>query len=261
MRLEARQDAYYWRLFGTALSFTLFGLGGVLLRLLVFPLLSLYRGHVLRRRRLARWVVHATFRLFIGLMRRLGVLTFVVEGRQRLGRPGQLILPNHPSLIDVVFLISLMPDTNCVVKHSLLRNPATRGPVRAAGYISNRDSASLIAESAQVLAEGQALIIFPEGTRTTPGQGLRFHRGAAHVAIQAATVLTPVYITVRPTTLTKAEPWYKIPRRRVHFVLRVGQDIDIKGFRESGPVPIASRRLNDFLQAHFTEELARDGQA
>ena len=32
---------YLWRLIFTALSFALFGLGGLLLRLIVFPLLSL----------------------------------------------------------------------------------------------------------------------------------------------------------------------------------------------------------------------------
>lgn len=38
------RDAYYWRLFATAASFTLFGLGGLCLRLLVFPLLSCLPG-------------------------------------------------------------------------------------------------------------------------------------------------------------------------------------------------------------------------
>lgn len=38
------RDAYYWRLFATAASFVLFGLGGLCLRLLVFPLLSCLPG-------------------------------------------------------------------------------------------------------------------------------------------------------------------------------------------------------------------------
>ncbi len=35
---------YWWRLIATAASFTLFGIGGVLLRILVFPVLSLLPG-------------------------------------------------------------------------------------------------------------------------------------------------------------------------------------------------------------------------
>ncbi|MEX5543399.1 1-acyl-sn-glycerol-3-phosphate acyltransferase, partial [Pseudomonas poae] len=42
------RDAYYWRLFATAASFFLFGLGGLCLRLLVFPLLSCLPGGAAR---------------------------------------------------------------------------------------------------------------------------------------------------------------------------------------------------------------------
>jgi hypothetical protein len=42
-----------------------------------------------------------------------------------------MIIANHPSLIDVVFLIGLVRQANCVVKQSLWENPFTRGPVRA----------------------------------------------------------------------------------------------------------------------------------
>ena len=34
---DKNRDAYYWRLLATAASFTLFGLGGLCLRLVVFP--------------------------------------------------------------------------------------------------------------------------------------------------------------------------------------------------------------------------------
>ena len=74
-------------------------------------------------------------------MQRAGVLTYSVEGAEKLGRPGQMIIANHPSLIDVVFLIGLVRQANCVVKQSLWQNPFTRGPVRDAGYISNDGSA------------------------------------------------------------------------------------------------------------------------
>ena len=33
------RNAYYWRLTATALSFALFGIGGLCLRLVIFPLL------------------------------------------------------------------------------------------------------------------------------------------------------------------------------------------------------------------------------
>jgi 1-acyl-sn-glycerol-3-phosphate acyltransferase len=247
-----------WRLVATGLSFTLFGLGGLCLRLVIFPLLGLLPGEAAKRRRRARQTVSRLFWLFVQFMYRSGVLTYEVEGAERLGRPGQLVIANHPSLIDVVVLIALIRDANCVVKQSLWDNPFTRGPIRAAQYISNNGSAEMLDEAAVALQQGQTLIIFPEGTRTTPGQAPQFHRGAAAIALRGASLVTPVVITVSPTTLTKAEPWYRIPTRRFHFHLRVGEDIDPQEFAARGAAPIASRRLNDHLHQHFIKELALD---
>jgi len=253
-----RSAPWAWRLVATALSFALFGLGGLCLRLVVFPLLSLLPGDATCQRRRARQTVSRLFWLFVQFMYRSGVLTYSVSGAERLGRPGQLVIANPPSLIDVVVLIGLIRDANCVVKQSLWDNPFTRGPIRAAQYISNNGSAEMLDEAAEALRKGQTLIIFPEGTRTTPGQPPQFHRGAASIALRGAAMVTPVVISVTPTTLTKAEPWYRIPARRFHFHLRVGDDIDPQAFNALGAAPIASRRLNDHLHQHFIKELALD---
>jgi 1-acyl-sn-glycerol-3-phosphate acyltransferase len=256
--LNKRQDAYYWRLLATALCFALFGLGGLCLRVLVFPLLNCLPGDAITRRHRARRTISRLFWLFIRIMAKSGVLTYDVQGAERLGRPGQMIIANHPSLIDVVFLIGLVRDANCVVKRSLWRNPCTCGPVTSTEYISNDGSSDMLDQAADALRDGQTLIIFPEGTRTQPGQPPQFHRGAASIALRGAALITPVVIQVSPTTLTKAEPWYRIPLRRVHFSLRVGSDIDPNAFAALGPAPIASRKLNDYLHHYFIKELASD---
>lgn len=171
------RDAYYWRLLATAASFALFGLGGLCLRLLVFPLLGCLPGDALVHRLRARRTVSRLFWFFVRFMARTGVLSYDIEGAERLGRPGQMIIANHPSLIDVVFLIGLVRHANCVVKKTLWENPFTRGPLRRTEYISNDGSMDMLDAAAQSLQNGQTLIIFPEGTRTQPGQAPAFHRG------------------------------------------------------------------------------------
>jgi 1-acyl-sn-glycerol-3-phosphate acyltransferase len=155
----------------------------------------------------------------------------------------------------VVFPIAQIRDANCVVKAKLWSNPCTSGPLRAAQYISNNGSPEMLESAADVLREGQCLVMFPEGTRTTPGQPPLFHRGAATIALRGARVVTPVFITVVPSTLTKAEPWYRIPDRRFQVCLRVGADIDPVPFNADTPMPIASRRLNEHLHQLFLREL------
>lgn len=252
------RDAYYWRLIATAASFVLFGLGGLCLRLLVFPLLAWLPGDAQAHRLRARRTVGRLFWFFIRFMARTGVLTYQIDGAEKIGRPGQMIIANHPSLIDVVFLIGLVRDANCVVKQSLWENPFTRGPLRSTQYISNDGSMDMLDAASDALQDGQSLIVFPEGTRTRPGQPPAFHRGAAAIALRGAKILTPVTIKVSPTTLTKAEPWYRIPQRRVHFSFHVGADIDPQAFAALGPAPQASRRLNDFLHHYYIKELAED---
>lgn len=257
-RVNRPTDAYPWRLLATALSFAVFGVGSLCLRVLVFPLLACLPGGAARHQRRARRTIGWLFWRFIRFMRVTGVLTYEVEGAERLGRPGQLVIANHPSLIDVVFLIGLARNANCVVKQSLFDNLFTRGPVREAGYIGNDGSLQMLETAAATLRQGQPLIIFPEGTRTPPGQAPAFHRGAAAIALRGAKIITPVTISVSPSTLTKHEPWYRIPHRRVHFRLRVGADIDPATFAALGPAPVASRRLNDYLHQYFFKELAED---
>ena len=194
--LSKPRDAYYWRLLATAASFCLFGIGGLCLRVLVFPLLACLPGDAQAHRRRARAVVSRLFWLFIRFMYRTGVLTYSVSGAERLGRPGQMIIANHPSLIDVVFLIGLVRDANCVVKQSLWQNPFTRGPVRSTGYISNDGSMDMLDAAADALKQGQTLIIFPEGTRNLEESGLLpFKSGIFHLATQHPDVeLVPVWI-------------------------------------------------------------------
>lgn len=255
-RPERRRDHWYWRLFMTGFSFSLFGLGALVVGVVLLPIVKIIPAtHDVRRRR-ARAVMSAALRFFIGIMHRGGVMTYEFHGQERLGRPGQMILANHPSLIDVVFLLAFVPTAGCVVKQGLWRNPLTRWAVTLVEFIPNDQTASMIEGAAGALREQQALIFFPEGTRTRPHQPMVFHRGAANVALRGASLLTPVYIRCEPTTLTKAEPWYRIPARRPHFSLVAGEDLDLSPYRNA-PLPLASRALNEALLRHFQQELAR----
>lgn len=180
-------------------------------------------------------------------------MTYSFSGAERLGRPGQLIIANHPSLIDVVLLIAFVPGAGCVVKKAAWRNPSMVIAVSAADYVPNAPTEQMIERATTALSAGECLIMFPEGTRTVPHQATHLHRGAASIAIRAATVVTPVLIRVEPPTLSKSVPWYRIPATRSHFSLCVGADIDPVPFRDRPP-PIASRAFNELLTTIYAAE-------
>lgn len=245
---------YIWRLFATGFCFFSFGLGGLLLWVLVFPILSILPGDRFQRVSRGQKVVHYSFYFFIGLMRRMGVMTYEITGLEKLNRPGQLIIANHPTLVDIVFLISRVKQANCIVKAQLWHNPFMRGAILNAGFISNGDPEKMIAECVQWLQSGGAMVIFPEGTRSIPGKPCRFQRGAATIALQANTIVTPVTLSCYPSTLTKAEQWYQIPQRRFHLAMHVGDDINLNEFTSIETKSIAVRRFNQFLQDYFTHK-------
>src|SRR6202008_1371053 len=92
-----------------------------------------------RRTTAARGVIRVTFRCIVGLMQGRGGFRFEITGRERLEREGLLILANHPTLIDIVFLMAFVKHGDCIVKSALWRNPFTHATVRAAAYIRHDD--------------------------------------------------------------------------------------------------------------------------
>ena len=122
------------------------------------------------RKILARSLIRLTFRGIARSMSVFGVFQYETTELQRLERRGLLILANHPTLIDIVFLMAFVPQADCIVKAGLWRNPFTRATVRATGYIRNDDDGLRVVDDCVAsLRDGGNLIIFPEGTRTTAG--------------------------------------------------------------------------------------------
>lgn len=247
-----------WRLAATGLCFAVFGLGGLVVRCVVYPALLLAIRQPQSRQLAAQSVIHHSLRWFVALMTGVGVLSYEVRGRERLQRRGLLILANHPSLIDVVFLISFVRHADCIVKAALAGNPFTRGPIRAAGFIANSRGEGLLQDCLRSLASGNNLIIFPEGTRTPlHGQG-RLQRGAAHVAVKGCVDITPVHIHCSVPMLTKGAPWWQVPPRKPHFFIEVRDDIGIEAFCQGAASDsVAARHVTDHLSVQLFKEPSR----
>ncbi len=228
----------------TAMSFTLFGIGGLVLGIVVFPLLALVVRDKDRRERMTRRIVSQLFRAFIAIMAMVG-LTYRVTGdaARADGQPvnapndagvGTLVIANHPTLIDVVFLLAMFPGAVSVVKRNHWFNPFTMATVRMARYIPNHDTTQLLGEAEARLRAGECLVLFPEGTRTVPGTPARFRRGAALAAVRAGADVLPVHITCEPLILDKHSPWYQVPVRRPHLAFDLLERIPAKDYGALG---------------------------
>lgn len=246
-----------WRLAATAFSFALFGLGGLVLALLVFPLFNLFVRDQTRREQLAQRTVHTVWRFYVRIMVALGVLTFECTSADLLKRErGTLVIANHPSLLDIVFIMSLMDSTQCVVKAAVWQNPFMRGVVRATNYIPNlNDPEQLIEACVRALRAGNNLVIFPEGSRTPPGQKRRYQRGFAYMALRAGAPIRLVTLQCDPPTLLKGEPWYVVPPRRPHWTIKVLERIEVSEASRLEEPAIAVRRLCARIERRIEDAL------
>lgn len=251
-----RLDRFY-RGFGAALFLTVIGVGGTLLALTVFPLIAgLTREHERRRLRF-QWVLHHSFRLYCAAIHAMRIAEIAIVGAERLrGLEGGLIVANHPSLLDVVLIMAAVPRVQCVVKGALWRNPFFRLTVEGAGYIRNDlDSEALMAACVATLKAGNNLIVFPEGTRTLPGQPVRLRRGFANIATLAEADVQIVTITCDPPVLNKGGAWWRVPRQRSRFRMEVGERLDIQAFMSYRFRPLGARKLVSTLEDFYREKL------
>lgn len=235
-----------YRQFATGLAFFTFGFLGVFYQFILFPSLILFIRNKQKRHRVARCIIHRTFLFFIYFGKFLGIWTWETTDIEKLRRPGLLILANHLTLVDVVFLFAFIPNAGAVVKAALTKNPFTWGALKAAGYIVNNEGGELIDNCINEIKTGASLIIFPEGTRTPPGQRPKLKRGAMAIALKGAISPTLVHIDCTPLSLTKNTKWWDVPDRPMHFKFNFIGELSIEPYQEQyrTHAPLAARAMS-----------------
>lgn len=247
---------HVYRIVVTGLSFIFFALGGLLIGLVIYPSIKLFVPKS-KQKRVGQATIHWSFKLFSGWMQVIGIYTLSVENKGQLSKPNQFFIANHPTLIDVVILLSLIKSSDCVVKAALAQNPFTKGPLLTAGYIINNEPENLIEDCSSALNLGNNLLIFPEGTRTKDLSKLNFKRGAAIIAATSKHPITPITIECKPRMLAKGQKWYKIPPIKPHYVIKVGMPMAFHGdFHRDMPLSMTSRKINHKVLTHYIKELS-----
>ena len=242
-----------FRLFLTWFLYVVFGTGAVLVSfLLILPVVAFSRDKKKRIKRV-RWLNRQAFRSFTRAGMLIGIFDVTFEDDERLDVPGQLVIANHPSLLDVVFLLGRIPNANCVVKKGLLKNPFLAMQVYFANYILNDAGETLLENCVNCLERGETVIIFPEGTRTRKEKGYVFKRGAAYLMLMANCTIRPIHISCLPPAFGKTDPWYFVPESKVCYRMSVLPDLDLDVIRQNSAMgmPLKCRRLTKWLTVFY----------
>jgi 1-acyl-sn-glycerol-3-phosphate acyltransferase len=123
-----------------------------------------------------------------------------------------VIISNHQSHLDLMCLMMLTPRLIILTNDWVWKNPIYGQLIKFADFypVSHGVENSLEELACQV-QNGYSIVIFPEGTRSTDGSIIRFHRGACYLAEMLKIDILPVFIHGASDVLPKDD-----------FMLRTG---------------------------------------
>jgi 1-acyl-sn-glycerol-3-phosphate acyltransferase len=235
---------YLFQLIGLT---SFFGLGlGITV---VSPFLRLAAGR--RAHEVGQKFVRFMFRWYAGLLEWGGLFRIHFEGQEKLEKlQGAIIAPNHPGLLDAIFLIGRMPRAVCVMRADLMRNPCFAGAAWLSGFIRNDRGAELIRQCQKKIEDGDNLLIFPEGTRTrAQARGVNpFKSGFALAAVLTGAPIQTVFIERSGIYLGKESSLATAARLPIEMSIRTG---DVFHARPGESAKQLSARLETYFRARL----------
>ncbi|MCW6508034.1 lysophospholipid acyltransferase family protein [Lichenifustis flavocetrariae] len=194
-------------------------------------------------------------RLSIGLLAAICGVRLVYRGLDRVPSGGLIIAAKHQSFLDILTLLPLAPSFTYVMKQELAWIPLfgplmLRGGMIAIDRSKGRQVMGMLNERVrEVLAKGQQLIIFPEGTRRPPGAEPIYKSGVAH--LYAATGATCLPVALNSGVFWPRRSFIRYPGTLVVEILEpIGPGLDKSAFQAKlqDELETASNRLLETLR-------------
>jgi 1-acyl-sn-glycerol-3-phosphate acyltransferase len=194
-------------------------------------------------------LIRGLFRSWLRYGCRIGVfeICFPEAGRLRDLR-GTVLAANHPTLIDAVILLSVVPRTVCIMRANLMKSPVFGGAARLAGFVPNDKGSALIRKGVEKLEAGENLLIFPEGTRTGSQAINPFKKGFALIAKKADASIQAVFIEHEGSYLSKGVSLFSPSLLPIRFRLYLGETFHAAAGE-------SAQQLSARLEAYFQEHL------
>jgi 1-acyl-sn-glycerol-3-phosphate acyltransferase len=132
------------------------------------------------------------------LMRVICNIRVEVTGLQYVAPGAALIASKHQSAFDTFVWLALLDGPSYVLKRELLDLPFWGRVARHSGAVAvDREGGApalrgMVRDSKRVLDEGRPLVIFPEGTRSAPGERVPYQPGVAALVMGSGAPCYPV---------------------------------------------------------------------
>jgi len=179
-----------------------------------------------------------------------------VLGPEKIRRGAAYVMvANHQSLLDILVLFRLFVHFKWVSKIENFRVPFIGWNMALNRYIrlrrGNRESVARMMEAcARALAQGNSVMMFPEGTRSPDGRLQRFKPGAFSLAQQAHADILPIVVEGTARALPKRG---FVLQGRHAIRIRVLDEIPYAAFAER-PIEAVSEDVRDRFVAALGKE-------
>lgn len=242
--------SYFFFCLMKILAIVYFGLGAIVLAILVFPFIRLFSlGSKKDFGITARAYVSHTFRMFLGSLNITRTSIKKVEDIKAYRNiHSKIIIANHPSLLDFVYIMSLVPNSTCIVRGGLTHTPL-RGVIKQAYITNTTEFDDVLVECKKLTDQGCNVIIFPEGTRSPRHGKNNYKKGAARIALYCGCDIQPIFIGGSDKYgLGKHDPlWSYNHVERYIYDFKLLPVITINEYKDLSE-PIAAKRLTEKME-------------
>jgi len=181
-----------------------------------------------------------------------------IEGREKINRSeAYVMVSNHLSLLDILVMFRLFTHFKWVSKIENFRVPFIGWNMSFNGYVKlKRGDRSSVVEMMRncdrVLAAGNSIMMFPEGTRSPTGRIRSFKTGAFELAVRNKRPLLPIVLLGTADALPKRG---FVLRGRHPLKITVLDPIPFEQF-ESASVPDLTTQVHDLIAEHVAKAQA-----
>ena len=222
----------------TASGFVLFWVGAVIFAWIALPIAALLGGTREARMRRSHHMLRQCFKAFHAYLRAIRIIDSRAQDAlppREEGNPrGRVLIANHTTLLDMTAIVASHANVVCVAKRGYVENLWMGRLLRVCGFISAGRSAeehqSMLDQCERQLALGFDVLVFPEGTRSTPGSLHPFRRGAFEVACRSKVDVVLLRMDATPSALTKDLPFWSYPDALVSHTIAVLQVVSPAAF-------------------------------
>ncbi len=212
------------------------------------PLLLMPRAF---REPIMQQLISGVFRLFLFCATSSGLMRLDLNALDALNQHRKMLLvANHPSMIDVFLVISRVRRAICLMKASIATNIFLGIGAYLAGYVSNRHTDTMLRNAATAVAQGNLLLVFPEGTRTTRQPVNEIKPGVALIAKRSCAPLQTILITTNSGYLSKGWNILRPPQFPLIYKATLGQQLLM-----TDSVAETSNRLQAYFEQAITSSI------